>query len=413
MTEQRITGTADGMHAHSEQQQPPVRPAVTTDAVTRRGMGWRMGAVGGVAAVLLGTGAGAGVSTLLIHHADTSGAGGSAQSVVLKNPAEATSATAAAATAAPSVVTIYAAAGSTGGQAGMPGAGSQAAGTGSGVILSADGFVLTNNHVVTLDSSTTTADLQVRTADGTLFDATVVGRDPTSDLAVVKMAGAGGLTPATFADSAKVQVGDQAVAIGAPLGLSGSITDGIISDTSRAVVTAGGATPTVIDALQTDAAINPGNSGGALVDASGAVIGINSAIASVAAQQASMGQPSQSGNIGVGFAIPSDTAKRVADEIIATGSATHALLGVEVQTRPDTTEPQTGTGAQIVQVAPGGPAASAGLHAGDVIVGVNGEPVISSTDLTAYIQSAAPGAAVTLAVGHGHTVQVTLGTAGA
>jgi putative serine protease PepD len=193
-----------------------------------------------------------------------------AQNVVIKNPENATTATAAAAKAAPSVVTIYV-------------TGSNSAGSGSGVVLTDDGYVLTNNHVVTLEGQASNADVQVRTAGGTLYDAKVVGTDPSSDLAVVKLAGASNLTPATFADSGKVQVGDVAVAIGAPLGLENTVTDGIVSATNRAVQT--GSTQsdaTVIDAIQTDAAINPGNSGGALVNASGEVIGINTAIASVA-----------------------------------------------------------------------------------------------------------------------------------
>ena len=151
----------------------------------------------------------------------------------------------------------------------------------------------------------------MRTSDGTLYDAEVVGTDPSSDIAVVKLADAEGLTPATFADSDDVQVGDVAVAIGAPLGLSNTVTDGIVSATGRAVQT--GSTQsdaTVIDAIQTDAAINPGNSGGALVNGAGEVIGINTAIATVAT--GSVGGEAQSGNIGVGFAIPSNTAKRIA-----------------------------------------------------------------------------------------------------
>jgi putative serine protease PepD len=313
--------------------------------------------------------------------------GTTAQSVVIKDPQTATSATAAAAKAAPSVVTIYVSSGS-------------GSGSGSGVVLSADGYVLTNNHVVSLDSSTSQATVQVRTADGTLYDATVVGTDPTSDLAVVKLSNASGLTPATFADSDDVQVGDLAVAIGAPLGLSNTVTDGIVSATNRAVQT--GSTQndsTVIDAIQTDAAINPGNSGGALVDAEGEVIGINSAIATVANSDLP-GQDSQSGNIGVGFAIPSNTAKRIADEIVRTGSATHALLGVSAQTATQNGS-AVGTGAQLVTVQDGSPAADAGLQVGDVITAVGDRVVTTSTELTAAVRSAQPGDQVTLTVRRG------------
>ena len=265
--------------------------------------------------------------------------------------------------------------------------------------------------MVTLDSSTDDATVQVRTSDGTLYDATVVGTDPTSDLAVLELADASGLTPATFADSDDVQVGDLAVAIGAPLGLSNTVTDGIISATNRAVQT--GSTQndsTVIDALQTDAAINPGNSGGALVNAAGEVVGVNTAIASVAS-----GAPgsTQSGNIGVGFAIPSNTAKRIADEIVRTGSATHAVLGVNAQTAGGAGSSEVGTGAQIVQVQPGGAAENAGLQAGDVVTAVGDRVVTSSTELTAAIRSSAPGDTVQLTVERGGqttTVEVTLGS---
>jgi putative serine protease PepD len=287
----------------------------------------------------------------------------------------------------------------------------QGAGSGSGVVLSPDGYVLTNNHVVTLEGSGT-GTVQVRTADGTMYDADVVGTDTSADLAVVKLTGASGLKPATFADSDSVQVGDLAVAIGAPLGLSNTFTDGIISATNRAVETGStGNDATVIDAIQTDAAINPGNSGGALVDAAGEVVGINTAIASVASESQGS-QDAQSGNIGVGFAIPSNTAKRIAQEIVKTGKSTHAVLGVSARTATSgSSNPEAGTGAQIVQVQPNGPAAAAGLKSGDVITAVGDRVVTSSTELTAAIRSSTPGGKVTLTVRSGnstHKVDVTL-----
>jgi putative serine protease PepD len=366
---------------------------------SRRSGRWRIGVAGLVAGALIGGGTGAAVVALT----DGSGtqpaaSGATAQNVVIKDPTNATSATAAAGKAAPSVATIY-----------VTTAGS--AGSGSGVVLTKDGYVLTNNHVVTLEGSGT-GTVQVRTADGRMYDATVVGTDPTADLAVVKLKGASGLKPATFADSSKVQVGDLAVAIGAPLGLSNTVTDGIVSATGRAVAT--GSTQndeTVIDAIQTDAAINPGNSGGALVDAAGRVIGINTAIASVATN--TFGQSSQSGNIGVGFAIPSNTAKRIADEIIATGKARHAVLGVRARTAGDGTNQEVGTGAQIVQVEPNSAASDAGLQPGDVITAVGDRAVTSSTELTAAIRSSAPGGKVTLTVQRGNStkkIDVTLGS---
>jgi putative serine protease PepD len=373
--------------------QPPVSPAAGPPA--RRPARWRIGVAGLVAGALIGGGAGAGVATLVGD--DTTGrtSSVSAQDVVIKNPQSATSATAAAAKAAPSVATVYVSSGS--GQ-----------GSGSGVVLSADGYLLTNNHVVSLDSGPAGAAVQVRTADGTLYDATVVGTDPTSDLAVVKLADAGGLTPATFADSDDVQVGDLAVAIGAPLGLSNTVTDGIVSATDRAVATGSDQEQTVIDALQTDAAINPGNSGGALVDAAGEVIGINTAIATVATEVP--GQQGQSGNIGVGFAIPSNTATRIAQQIIDTGSADHALLGVSARTAASDGS-AVGTGAEVVLVQAGSPAADAGLQVGDVVTAVGDRAVTSSTELTAAVRSSRPGDQVTLTVRRGSsetTVEATL-----
>jgi putative serine protease PepD len=380
--------------------QSPVQPGVPPQPARRPGR-WRLGVAAGlVGAALIGGGAGAGVMALTDDDTVAAASGTAAQSVVIKDAENATSTTAAAAKAAPSVVTIYVSGGS-------------GSGSGSGVVMTADGYVLTNNHVVTLDSSTDQATVQVRTADGTLYDASVVGTDPTSDLAVVKLDGAGGLTPATFADSDDVQVGDLAVAIGAPLGLSNTVTDGIISATNRAVATGSDTEQTVIDALQTDAAINPGNSGGALVDAEGKVIGINSAIATVASSDLP-GQESQSGNIGVGFAIPANTAKRIAEEIIDTGEATHALLGVSAATASDNADSAVGTGAQLQSVQDGSAAAKAGLQAGDVITAVGDRAVTSSTELTAAVRSAKPGDQVTLTVRRGSEsskVDVTLDAA--
>ncbi|PWW21542.1 putative serine protease PepD [Geodermatophilus normandii] len=377
---------------------PPLAPP-PPPAPAKRGSGrLRIGVAALLAGALIGGGTGAGV-VALTGGGGSAGTPASAQSVVITDPENATAVTAAAAKASPSVVTVYVTSGS-------------GSGSGSGVVLSADGYVLTNNHVVTLDGSTDGATVQVRTSDGTLYDATVVGTDPTSDLAVIRLQGADGLTPATFADSDDVQVGDLAVAIGAPLGLSDTVTDGIISATDRAVAT--GSTQddaTVIDALQTDAAINPGNSGGALVNAAGEVVGINTAIASVAS--GAPGASSQSGNIGVGFAIPSNTAKRIAEEIVRTGTATHAVLGVNAQTAGGSASSEVGTGAQVLQVQPGGAAEQAGLQAGDVVTAVGDRAVTSSTELTAAIRSSAPGDTVQLTVERGGqttTVEVTLGS---
>jgi S1-C subfamily serine protease len=356
----------------------------------------RIGLAGLVAGALIGGGAGAGAATLLDAPTRTSGPPAAGQNVVIENPETATTATAAAAKATPSVVTVYVSSGSGGG-------------SGSGVVLTDDGYVLTNNHVVAEGGI-----VQVRTAAGSLYEATIVGTDPTSDLAVLRLDGAQDLTPATFADSDEVQVGDVAVAIGAPLGLANTVTDGIISATERAVATGG--TPdeaTVIDAIQTDAAINPGNSGGALVNGAGEVIGINTAIATVASGLP--GTQGQSGNIGVGFAIPSNHAERIAREIIATGSATRAFLGVSARTATDRANSEVGTGAEVVQVEPDSAAAEAGLRAGDVITAVGDRSVSTSAELTAAIRSQAPGEDVELTVRRRsgtETVEVTLGSTG-
>jgi putative serine protease PepD len=211
-----------------------------------------------------------------------------------------------------------------------------------------------------------------------------------------------------------VQVGDVAVAIGAPLGLSNTVTDGIVSATDRAVATGSRQNDaTVIDAIQTDAAINPGNSGGALVNGAGEVIGINTAIATVASGVP--GGDSQSGNIGVGFAIPSNTAQRIGQQIIETGSATHAVLGVSARTQSSNGNPEIGNGALIVQVVPDGAAAKAGLRTGDVVTAVGDRGVTTSTELTAAVRSQAPGSSVQLTVRRGgdtRTVEVTLGSSG-
>ena len=375
---------------------PPAGAPVEPVPARRTGR-LRIGIAGLVAGALIGGGAGAGVVTLFDEPSSNGSTAATAQSVVIQDPQTATTATAAAAKAAPSVVTVYVQNGSS-------------SGSGSGVVLTPNGYVLTNNHVVTLESSEV-GEVQVRTADGTLYDAEVVGTDPSSDLAVIKLDGADGLTPADFADSDKVQVGDVAVAIGAPLGLSNTVTDGIISATDRAVATGSSQDDTtVIDALQTDAAINPGNSGGALVNGAGEVIGINTAIASVASD--APGSSSQSGNIGVGFAIPSNTASRIAQEIIENGSATRAFLGVSARTATGSENSDIGTGAEIVSVEPDSAASAAGLRAGDVITAVGDRAVTSSTELTAAVRSAAPGDKVTLTVrrdGNSATVDVTLG----
>ena len=288
----------------------------------------------------------------------------------------------------------------------------QSGGEGSGIILTADGLILTNNHVV---AGATT--LEVRFNDGTTATAKVVGTTATDDLAVIKADGVSGLTPAVLGNSADLQVGQPVVAIGSPLGLSATVTSGIVSALNRPVRTSGEATAsgasqdTVINAVQTDAAINPGNSGGALVDMNGAVIGINSAIASLS-QSADGSQP---GSIGVGFAIPIDQAKRIAQEIIDTGKATHAVLGASVGDAADESS-QIPTGAKIASIVAGGGAEAAGLEAGDVITGINNQSVESADALIAAVRSSTPNGSTQVTYtrdGESKTITVTLGSADA
>ncbi|GGF34208.1 trypsin-like peptidase domain-containing protein [Williamsia phyllosphaerae] len=281
-------------------------------------------------------------------------------------------------------------------------------GEGSGVVLSADGVILTNNHVVTAESGGT-GQLTVNYSDGSTSGARVLGTDPISDIAVIK-ADKTGLTPITVGTSGNLAVGQNVIAVGSPLGLAGTVTTGIISSLNRPVSTAGedNSTASVIDAIQTDAAINPGNSGGALVNANGALIGINTAIASLSS--GSGGEGGQSGSIGLGFAIPIDQAMRVAKELQQTGKATQAGLGVSV--RSAGTAAST-PGAQISDVTAGGAAARAGIPAGALITKVNDRVISSGDALVAAIRSNAPGDTVSItysANGSTRTVQVTLDT---
>jgi putative serine protease PepD len=287
------------------------------------------------------------------------------------------------------------------------------AGEGSGMVLDAQGHVLTNNPVVAAAGSG--GQMQVAFSDGTLFDAEVVGTDPTTDLAVIKIVDPPkDLTPVQFADSGSVKVGQPVMALGNPLGLSDTVTTGIVSAVDRPVTTQGESSspfrpgePVVTNAIQTDAAVNPGNSGGPLVDASGRVIGINSAIASIGAN----GTGSQSGSIGLGFAIPSNEAQRVAKELLSDGSAAHAFMGVslkDVVVQADGVHHQA---AGIVRVVDGSPASAAGLQAGDAVTAIGGEPVSGAESLTAQVRERAPGSKVELTIvrdGKTQKVSITL-----
>ncbi len=275
---------------------------------------------------------------------------------------------------------------------------------GSGIILSTDGLILTNNHVV---EGAKGGDTTITFADGRTTKFTLVGTDPSSDIAVVKADNISDLTPITIGSSANLKVGQDVVAIGSPLGLEGTVTTGIISALNRPVAAGGDIKNqnTVLDAIQTDAAINPGNSGGALVNMNGELVGVNSAIATLGGDSAD----AQSGSIGLGFAIPIDQAKRIADELIQSGNASHASLGVQVGN--DTAS----HGAKIVEVTSGGAAAAAGLPSGVVVTKVDDRVIGSADALVAAVRSRAPGDKVTLTYldqsGKPQTVQVTLGKA--
>lgn len=284
-------------------------------------------------------------------------------------------------------------------------------GEGSGVVLSSDGLILTNHHVAAGGGAG--GDMQVTFSDGSTAAATLVGADPVSDLAVIKAKGKTDLKPIELGSSAGLQVGQPVVAIGSPLGLAGTVTTGIVSALNRPVSTTGegGGDPTVpnpvIDAIQTDAAINPGNSGGALVDQQGRLIGINTAIASLGSSGAA-GQ--QSGSIGLGFAIPVDQARRVADELIKTGHATYAQIGMTVQ------RDESVHGARVLDVIPNGPAAQARIPAGAIVTEFDDRTIDSGDALVAAVRSKKPGDKVQVTYtdrqgGGSKTVEVTLAAA--
>lgn len=363
--------------------------------------------------------------------------------------------TAAASAASPSVVTLGVSSDS-------------GAGSGSGIILDDQGHVLTNTHVVTLGGASANADIVAQLHDGTSVSAEVIGTDPMSDLAIIKLDGAESLdlTPAELGSSSDLSVGDQAIAIGAPLGLSGTVTDGIISTLDRTITVASSAAEepeadspqgqdeegyeffppfqdpeaqrqlpqqrstgsTYLNVIQTDAAINQGNSGGALIDGQGRIIGINVAIASTGSSS------EEAGSIGVGFAIPIDYAQRIAEDLIAEGEASHGLLGVIatdassdsetnqaiVESFASDGQPSGATsaftaGALITEVDSTSPAGEAGVEAGDIVTAVEGRRIDSSSALTAAVREYPSGQSIELTIdrdGQEQTIEVTLGEAG-
>ncbi|MFC0581350.1 S1C family serine protease [Micrococcoides hystricis] len=362
----------------------------------RYGVGMVVGSA--LLAGLIGGIGGAGVATVISNQNATGSLGSQPQTLNINNPESVTPVTAAAAKAAPSVVTISVVQG-------------RNSGSGSGVVIDDEGHILTNNHVVTLGGQADSPQIQVKSADGKVYNATLIGRDSYSDLAVLKVEDAD-LPAIEMAESANLNVGDGAIAIGAPLGLDGTVTDGIISRLNRTISVQSAALPgedgsdpeesgpnhfdfripgvetphsrgsIAINVIQTDAAINQGNSGGALLDGQGRLIGINVAIAS-------SGQSESAGNIGVGFAIPIDYAKRIAEDIIQHGEASHGLLGVTVRPKaPQSADTSShfSVGAEVVQSISGGPADKAGLRSGDVITAVGDRRVEDALTLNAAVR---------------------------
>jgi putative serine protease PepD len=271
--------------------------------------------------------------------------------------------------------------------------GSQGEGTGTGFVVSSDGYIVTNNHVV--GDAGNGGKIDVTFVDGSTATGKLVGANPGYDIAVVKV-DRSDLTPLTIGSSDAVNVGDVAIAIGSPLGLQGTVTSGIISALDRPVTAGGRGDLAYINAIQTDAAINPGNSGGPLVNALGEVIGVNSAIAT-------LGMGDASGSIGLGFSIPIDTAKRIVDELINTGTSQTPIIGVQLDTE------FVGPGGAVAVVTPGSPADTAGLQEGDVITRVEGNLISDSTALIVAIRANAPGDEIELTVlRNGQTLTVPL-----
>ncbi|MEU4108739.1 trypsin-like peptidase domain-containing protein [Streptomyces sp. NPDC027717] len=308
-----------------------------------------------------------------------------------------------AARALPSVVTLHV-------------RGADEAGTGTGFVLDGRGHILTNNHVVAPASSG--GDITVTFSSGDTAEAEVVGRDSGYDLAVVRVKGVQGLTPLALGDSDGVRVGDPVVAIGAPFDLANTVTSGIVSAKERPITAGGekgdGSDVSYVDALQTDAPINPGNSGGPLLDSHARVIGINSAIRSAGRDADST--EGQSGSVGLGFAIPVNQARRVAEELINTGHATHPVIGVtlDMDYSGDGARIDTRGGAGGSAVAEGGPGDRAGLKPGDLITGVEGHPVHSGEELIVRVRAHRPGDRLRLTVGRPgaeRTVTLKLGAA--
>jgi putative serine protease PepD len=331
--------------------------------------------VGGVVGGVIGS------ATASSNSSNSSNSSGSSGSAAAADTASACQVSNVADEVVPSVVTISA-------------QGSGGAGTGSGEVIRQDGYILTNNHVIAVAANG--GKVEVLFSDGTTAPATIVGRDPLTDLAVLKVQASHQLKVIQLGSSESVRVGQPVVAIGAPLGLSGTVTSGIVSAMDRTIQVPGenDQSALLVSALQTDAAINPGNSGGALVNCSGQLVGVPTAGATV---PSSSGE-SSGGSIGLGFAVPVDLAKSVSDEIIATGRVTHAFFGVQTVPIPPEAAAQAGLpqGLFVAGVTANGPAARAGLRQGDVITTVEGQPATSNIQLQELTLTKKPGEQVSL-----------------
>ncbi|GAA5518031.1 hypothetical protein Lsed01_00448 [Demequina sediminis] len=366
---------------------PPAEPAAFPQSPATRPARLRRSTVAAIVAgsLVLGAGAGFGGAWAYDEFGPSSASSGAAATLPQSgnstiSSTDSTTVASVAASVLPSVVSIENL------------QGGQVAGEGSGFIIREDGYILTNNHVVSgSDGDTVT----VVMSDGTEYEGEIVGATADYDLAVVKI-DATGLTPLVLGDSDAMVVGDDVIAVGSPLGLEATVTTGIVSALHRPVTAGDTESTAFIDAIQTDAAINPGNSGGPLLNARGEVIGINSAIASLGSSA------SQSGSVGLGFAIPSNQARRTAEEIIATGTATYPVVGVVL----DGT--YTGEGVKVADeggVASGGPADLAGIESGDVITAIDGRPITRSDELVVAIRAKAPDEDVVLTVRRGESEQ--------
>ena len=374
---------------------PEAAPAPTavapTVVVTKKGPGW--GALLGAMLLTIGLTLGAvfyARPAMLRASTPTNLNGGTVATVPASN-SSGTDWTDVAAAVSPAVVTIQA-------------QGASSGGTGSGVVYDAQGDIVTNYHVIS--SALGGGQIQVTLADGRLYTASIVGHDKTTDLAVIRLDNPpSDLTVARFATSANLEVGAPVMAIGAPLGLSNTVTTGIVSALNRPVEVSVDESATsedgtqassdlvVTNAIQIDASINPGNSGGPLFDATGAVIGINSSIKSL-----SSSSDGQAGSIGLGFAIPSDLVVSIADQLIASGSASHGMLGVTVKAATATVGSDTYVGAEVQDVSAGSGASAAGIRAGDVIVKVEGQEVTSPKQLIGYVRRYKAGDTVSMTI---------------